>query len=247
MEAGGGVTLTLSVAAGWWDHVVAVARSYPHLVPVVKGNGYGFGRNELAHVAAATAAGVTVEAAAIHLPLATDDVARRAEVETWLAALEPHADAVGHALWLSHLSADTVAELATTWPDWTFVMRSGSALWHGDKHHLHLGATVRAVHDIAAGETAGYHHTTAPADGHLVVIGAGTAHGVTALPDGRSPFHFERRRLPLLEAPHMHSSIVFIDADDRSLPPVGATVDVQRPLAAVVADTVSFESPPPTR
>ena len=46
------------------------------------------------------------------------------------------------------------------------------------------------------------------------MIGAGTAHGVHPLDDGRSPFHFARRRLALLEPPHMHTSMVVVPAGE---------------------------------
>jgi alanine racemase len=46
------VTIRLSVdRARWWAHVTDVADSVEGLVPVVKGNGYGFGRVVLAHAA----------------------------------------------------------------------------------------------------------------------------------------------------------------------------------------------------
>ena len=62
---------------------------------------------------------------------------------------------------------------------------------------------------------AGYRQGVVPADGTLVMVGAGTAHGVHPLDDGRSPFHFARRRLALLEPPHMHTSMV-VRADRRA-------------------------------
>ena len=68
-----------------------------------------------------------------------------------------------------------------------------------------------------------------PGDGTLVMVGAGTAHGVHPLGDGRSPFHFARRRLDLVEPPHMHTSMVFVPAGDPA-PRCGDIVDVQRPL-----------------
>ena len=67
------------------------------------------------------------------------------------------------------------------------------------------------------------------------MIGAGTAHGVTALPDGRSPYHFERARLALHEPPHMHTSMVYVEAG-RPVPAVGDRVDVQRPLTMTAVD-----------
>jgi alanine racemase len=46
-----GVRLTISADA-WRDHVLDSARRVPGLIPVVKGNGYGFGRAHLAALAA---------------------------------------------------------------------------------------------------------------------------------------------------------------------------------------------------
>lgn len=46
------MTIRLSVDRDrWWAHVTDVAQSVDGLVPVVKGNGYGFGRVALAHAA----------------------------------------------------------------------------------------------------------------------------------------------------------------------------------------------------
>ena len=46
------MTIRLSVdRERWWAHVTDVAESVEGLVPVVKGNGYGFGRVGLAHAA----------------------------------------------------------------------------------------------------------------------------------------------------------------------------------------------------
>ena len=47
------MTLRLTVDTDdWRAHVDHVVRCYPGLVPVVKGNGYGFGRGPLAAIAA---------------------------------------------------------------------------------------------------------------------------------------------------------------------------------------------------
>lgn len=47
------MTIRLTVdRTRWWNHVTDVAEQLPGLVPVVKGNGYGFGRAGLATVAA---------------------------------------------------------------------------------------------------------------------------------------------------------------------------------------------------
>ena len=121
----------------------------------------------------------------------------------------------------------------------TYRLRLGTSLWHGDKSLLALSADVLDVRAIRAGTRAGYHQSPVAVDGHLVMIGAGTANGVTTLADGRSPFHFERCRLALHEAPHMHTSMVFVPAGS-TVPPVGGRVDVQRPLTMTTVDAFEW-------
>ena len=311
------MTLRLTVdTAAWRDHLSHTAASIDGLVPVVKGNGYGFGRGVLMPEAALLADFVCVGTVheldgvphgvtpvvltptlvapvdnqvvltvgaeehvralgdwqgrvmvklrssmhrygvaptqlpdlrralaesratpigyALHLPLAGDDAARVAEVEAWL----PHLDST-MPLWLSHLSSSTFAALQVAHAPREFRLRVGTSLWHGDKSFLKLTADVLDVSVIAAGSTVGYRHTIAPADGNVVVIGAGSANGVVPLVDGASPFHFERERLHLLEAPHMHSSLVFIPRGDRC-PWFGDRVDVQRPLITTSVDMIEW-------
>ena len=111
-------------------------------------------------------------------------------------------------------------------------------MWHGDKSALRLDADVLAVRAVVAGEKAGYRLGTIAYDGHLVMVGAGTANGVAMIDEGHrslSPFHFERRRLVLHEAPHMHTSMAFVPAGD-PLPDVGQHVDLQRPLHMTTVD-----------
>jgi hypothetical protein len=67
------------------------------------------------------------------------------------------------------------------------------------------------------------------------MIGAGTANGVAALADGRSPFHFARTRMALHEPPHMHTSMAFVPTGD-PLPGIGEWVDLQRPLHMTTID-----------
>jgi len=195
---------------------------------------YGASPDELAPLlAAANAAGLEVVAASIHLPLAGDDPARVAEVRAWLARLPD-----GLPLWVSHLSVDAAHDLA---PDCGHLLtvRSGTALWHGDKSFLHLGADVVYTRTVSAGDRVGYRHAVVPGDGTLVLVGAGSTHGVAELADGRSPFHFARRRLALVEPPHMHTSMVFVPAGDR-VPVPGDPVDVQRPLTTTAVDLVEW-------
>lgn len=311
------MTLQLRVdAERWREHVRDVARHFPGVIPVVKGNGYGFGRPELAAIAAgladtiavgtvhelaglpsaarpvvltptrrpptelrpiltvATPADVTalagwrggvvvklassmrrfgvepgelgaltdavrhaeldIVAFAVHPPLAGSDDEHTDDIVRWLDLLDPDDE-----VWVSHLSRRGYAELRDAWPERRFRIRLGTALWHGDKSALQLVADVLAVHPVRAGEPVGYRQHPAPDDGWLVIIGAGSAHGVELLADGRSPFHHERRRLAVIEPPHMHTSIAFVPAGERG-PAVGATVDVQRPLITTHVDEIRW-------
>lgn len=301
--------------APWRSHVARVVNQVDGLVPVVKGNGYGFGRAWLAglaaefsdtvavgtihelldlpsglhavvltptlvappdvhgsppavltvgnseHIAAlaeatsgittprrvlvkltssmqrygrssdlideARAAGLDVVGVSIHPPLAgsTDD--HRRDVTAHLGDIDPALP-----VWVSHLDPDAYASLPSSH---TYRLRLGTSLWHGDRSLLQLSADVLDVRAVDAGAHAGYRLGAVPADGHLVMIGAGSAHGVTALPDGRSPFHFARRRLALHEPSHMHTSMAYVAAGD-PLPAVGDWVDLQRPLTMTAVD-----------
>jgi len=289
----------------WRSHVASVVNTVDGLVPVVKGNGYGFGRVELAHLAAefadtvavgtvhelaglpdelnvvvltptlappdttaailtvgsdahiaglagwrgrvlvklassmqrygrgaelvaeARSSGLDVVGVSIHPPLAGSAGDHAREIVERLDSIEPTLP-----VWISHLDPTTAATL----PDsHTYRLRLGTALWHGDKSFLHLDADVLDVRVVDEGRPAGYRQAPVAGDGHLVMIGAGTANGVAPLPDGRSPFHFERRRLALHEPPHMHTSMVFVPAGE-PLPEVGRRVDLQRPLTTTTID-----------
>jgi alanine racemase len=302
------VTVRLSIrTAVWRAHVAQLASSVEGLVPVVKGNGYGFGRPWLAQVAAelsdtiavgtvhelddlpagvtvvvltptltvpstdepvltvgrrehvealggwtgrvlvkitssmrryggepeddvvgiARAAGLDVLGLSIHPPLESAPGDRATEVVRRLADLDP-----GLPVWLSHLGPTDYAALPDTH---RYRLRLGTSLWLERRDALHLTAEVLDTRAVRAGEPAGYRSTPVAADGHLVMIGAGTANGVTALADGRSPFHFGRRRMPLHEPPHMHTAMVLV-AGGEPLPAIGDWVDVQHPLSMTLVD-----------
>jgi alanine racemase len=300
------VTITLSVRTALWrSHVARIVNAVDGLVPVVKGNGYGFGRVALARLAAeftdtvavgtvheldglpaelhpvvltptlrppettdpiltvgapehvdalgdwsgrvivklassmrrygrgpelidtARTAGLDVVGVSIHPPLAGRPDDHRLDVERAIADVDPSVP-----VWVSHLDADNYAALP---PTHRYRLRLGTSLWHGDKSFLHLGTDVLDVRPVRAGQPAGYRQHPVAADGHLVMIGAGTANGVTELADGRSPFHHQRRRLALHEPPHMHTSMVFVAAGE-PVPGIGARVDLQRPLTTTLVD-----------
>ncbi len=295
----------------WRAHVARLSAHVDGLVPVVKGNGYGFGRTWLAGVAAelsdtiavgtvhelgglpadvttvvltptlsppadagtegdpvltvgrrehvealagwtgrvlvklaspmrryggepgdhvvelAREQGLDVVGVSIHPPLASAPGDRGAEVVERLAQVDPELT-----VWLSHLPPEVYGDLPATH---RYRLRLGTSLWLGERSALHLDADVLDVRRVRAGEPAGYRLTPVDADGHLVMVGAGTANGVTALPDGRSPFHFGRRRMPLHEPPHMHTSMVLVATGD-PLPTIGDRVDLQRPLTMTAVD-----------
>ena len=153
-----------------------------------------------------------------------------AEVAEWLAYLP-----LGAVVSVSHLSPTGIGALVAAHTDHRFELRLGTALWLGDKHMVQLNADVLDVRPVQAGDTAGYRGATIAADGHLVMVSAGSAHGVAPLADGRSPFHFARQRLTLLEPPHMHTSMLLVPSG-QECPGVGDRVDVQRPLISTAVD-----------
>ena len=213
--------------ARWQGRVIVKLQSSMHR--------YGAPRDELqAVVTAATAGGLDVVGYALHLPLAGSDADRRAEIDGWLDQVDPR-----QPLWLSHLQPQSYAALRSAHPHRQFRLRLGTSLWHGDKSALQLHANVTAVHAVRAGERAGYRLTEIQSDGFLVLIDAGSAHGVSPLDGGASPFHFARSRLPLLEPPHMHTSMVVV-AEGSPCPALGDRVDVQRPLISTLVDEVEW-------
>jgi hypothetical protein len=71
------------------------------------------------------------------------------------------------------------------------------------------------------------------------MVGAGTANGVHPLDDGRSPFHHRQTRLPLVESPHMHTSMLLCTSD-MPRPSIGDWIDVQRPLTWTAIDELDW-------
>lgn len=228
-----GSTAHVAALAGWGGSVLVKLRSSMRR--------YGAAPHEVAALTtAARDAGLTVEGYAIHLPLAGDDAGRLAEVGAWLPHLEP-----GVPTWVSHLAPTSFHDLRTRHDDRDWFVRVGTALWHGVPRgpFVHLGAEVLATSPVAAGDLAGYRHSAVPFDGTLVAIGGGSTHGIAPLddtdPDRRSPFHFRRTRLRLLEPPHMHTSLVVVP-QGAPCPAVGDVVDVQRPLTSTFPDEVAW-------
>jgi alanine racemase len=302
------MTLRLVVdTEAWRAHVDRTAGAVPGLVPVVKGNGYGFGRSVLAAEAARFATtiavgttheldglpddvdavvltptladpgrdvvltvgarshvdalapgrrvlvklkssmgrygggpdlidvavdrGLDVVGVSIHPPLVGTPAEHASEIVSIASGIDP-----AHEVWVSHLDPATFGRLPGPHH---YRLRLGTLLWHGDKSMLHLDATVLDTRPVRAGEVVGYRGVEIAVDGTLVLAGAGSAHGVHALADGSSPFHFARRRLHLIEAPHMHTSMLLVPAGEPA-PSTGDRVDVQRPLTTTWVDELVF-------
>lgn len=305
------MTIRLTVRTAMWrSHVAGVVNRVDGLVPVVKGNGYGFGRLELARIAAefadtvavgtvhelaglpddlhavvltptleppssdapiltvgsathidrltgwrgrvivklassmqrygggaalldrARSQGLEVVGVSVHPPIAGTVAQHRDDVLRAIGGVDPAVP-----VWVSHLDPDTYATLPATH---AYRLRLGTWLWHGDKSFLQLRADVLDVRPVRAGTTAGYRQGALPTDGHLVMIGAGSANGVAELPGGVSPFHHERRRLALHEPPHMHTSMAFVPDGD-PVPAVGEFLDLQRPLTTTLVDEYDWQ------
>ncbi len=178
-------------------------------------------------VDAAGTAGLDVVAVSIHPPLAGSPGEHATEIARLVDTVDPSLP-----VWVSHVDPATCATLPASH---TYRLRLGTLLWHGDKSMLALTADVLEVRRVRAGEPAGYRLGAVAQSGHLVMIGAGTAHGIAPLADGRSPFHFGHTRMALHEPPHMHTSMCLV-GDGAPLPSIGDRVDVQRPLHMTEVD-----------
>ena len=172
--------------------------------------------------------GHEVVAWSVHLPLAGSDTERIREVASIASGLSTDIP-----LHVSHVG-ESAASLRDA-VDHRVVVRTGTHLWLGDKSMLALHTDVIAVR-VATASVAGYRATPVVRNARLVMVGCGSSHGVGALDDGRSPFHFGRRRLEMLEAPLMHTTMLTVN--DAPCPQEGDWVDVQQPLTRVHPDVI---------
>ena len=196
---------------------------------------FGVSGGDLAALRSACAqASLNVVGYSIHPPLNNNGQDRSGEVSCWLELLTDNLP-----IHVSHLTAEQIGLLRSQFPKRTFISRIGTALWLGDKSMMKLTAEVLDVHQVDGG-TAGYRSIALPGSGHLVIVGAGSAHGVSEIVGVGSPFHFAQQRIALVEPPHMHSSMLFFPAG-QTVPRIGDQVDVQQPLTRVSADTISWE------
>ena len=223
------VVLTIGSAA----HLAALGSIPRRVVVKIRSSMHRYGvpiRDLTALLEATRAAGHSVDAVSIHLPLDGDPDEAARLVEGVDPSLPVH---------LSHVTIEQFDALAARHPRHALHLRLGTQLWHGDKDALKLRADVLDTDVVSAGTRVGYRSVATPHDGTLVMIGCGSSHGVAPLPDGRSPFHFARQRLDLIEPPHMHTSMVLTRTDQPS-PAIGDRVDVQRPLSQTAPDSIEW-------
>ena len=197
-------------------------------------NRYGIDPAELdALRRAVDAAGIELAGWSLHPPLASTGSDHAAEASSWMAQLDPVVP-----LYVSHLSANSLATLRGQYPRHHIVARSGTELWLGDKSHVRLSTDVIDVRRGVTG-TAGYRPNAVPSGATIVMVGAGSSHGIAALADGASPFHFDKQRMPLLEAPHMHTSMLVVHAG-LPCPSFSDSIDVQQPMTRVTPDVIDW-------
>ena len=178
-------------------------------------------------------AGLRHEGWSIHPPLPQEHLDHATEVGSAISHLPDSLP-----IYVSHLTSHSLGQLRSAHVGRKIVVRSGTELWLGDKSMVSLSADVLDAH-VGVSGSAGYRLNPLPHGATLVIIGAGSAHGISLLPNEQSPFHFQRRRLTLLEPPHMHSSMVVVPSGE-SVPSVGSFVDVQQPMTRVTADAIDW-------
>jgi len=208
--------------------------------------------------------GCHLEGVALHLPLATDQLpeVERLLTDVMAAGLDRLDHRGAHTVYVSHLSDTELTAVRSTWPDYTFRPRVGTALWLGDRDALDVRATVIDAHPLARGQRFGYRQRSAPRAGTLLVVSGGTAHGIgLESPTGdssfrsragslarggldaaglvRSPYTVDGRQRFFAEPPHMQASMLFLPSR-ATVPDVGAEVPVRVRYTATSFDQVKI-------
>jgi alanine racemase len=196
---------------------------------------------------------------ALHLPIDDGELSRVEEISSWVSTLRRH-QLPTDTLWVSHVSDGELATLHRRHPETAFRPRIGTSLWLGDSAAYQAKGTVLAVHRVRRGERFGYRQRRASGDGHLLIIGGGTSHGVAlsaprlvkGLParlklaaegsleaGGRalSPFYIGGQRRWFAEPPHMQVSMVWLPSGVAP-PIVGAEVPVDVRMTTASFDRV---------
>jgi len=209
--------------------------------------------------------GPRAEGVAVHLPLSGPDSVREAEdaiTDAISAGLGP-GGRLGNTLWLSHLSAAEIADLAGRYPDLRLRPRVGTDLWLGAPGALRVTARVLDAHPIRRGERYGYRRRRAPRAGTLLIVSGGTGHGIgLEAPTGRSgvrargatfarggldaaglvrsPYIIDGKHRLFAEPPHMQASMLFLPSGAR-VPQVGDEVPVRVRHTATTFDEIRID------
>jgi len=188
---------------------------------------YGIALNELA-TALPLLSSTHFKGFSLHLPIAPME---RMWLHTVLSMLPSEAH-----IWISH--AHHLGRIAKNFPKMTFHERVGTDLWLGHPKSLHMTATVIDKHEVRG--VAGYR--LRKANGTLLVVNGGTAHGVgLTAPSSdfsllgrikvvakacfeffgilRSPYSWHGKPLRFFEPPHMQSSLLLFDG--KNAPEIG--------------------------
>jgi alanine racemase len=202
---------------------------------------------------------MALEGFALHLPIDDGELPRVDEISSWVSTLRRHQMST-ETLWVSHVSDAELATLRRRHPETTFRPRIGTSLWLGDRQAYQAMGTVLAVHHVRRGQRFGYRQRRAASEGHLLVVGGGTSHGValaapravrgvtarvkvagegTLEAGGRalSPFHVAGKRRWFAEPPHMQVSMVWVPSGV-STPIVGSEIAVDVRMTTATFDQI---------
>lgn len=203
--------------------------------------------------------GIELEGWTLHLPMPGATGGNVVEAERLArAALSVRQAPV----WFSHVTVADYDRLRASLFTETR-KRVGTELWLGGAARRQVTATVLDVHSVARGERIGYWQRAMPADGHVVVVSGGTAHGIaleapTAASTMRqrlvsvaagsmeavglalSPYTVQGAKRWFVEPPHMQASMLFLPSKVRP-PHIGDEVPVEVRLTTATVDRVVLE------
>jgi len=158
-------------------------------------------------------------------------------------------------IWISHIAPKDLLTLKINWPDIRWRLRVGTDLWLGARTTLTATARVLDRHHVTSGQRIGYRQS-APGTGWLIVAAGGTAQGIgLEVPTGGlrsllksllrlfgwrpSPYSWNGQSLSLIEAPHMHNSLLFIKKG--AAPEIGEEIGLNVRFTTTTFNEVIFE------
>ena len=131
--------------------------------------------SDLDEIPAALNAQSRIEAISIHLPLPGPENA--AEFARILESVAAPATTKGVSeVWVSHLSREQRRNANTR--GLTLRPRIGTQLWLGAEGAIAVESTVLDTHTVGKGDVYGYRRRLAKADGTILIVSGGTAHGI---------------------------------------------------------------------